>query len=88
MKFFLATFVTVSILALSYISIHAYEDTYMLECDIVEDNRDGLIEEVYASPVTLSSHPEAASGIFGAQTEAGGLMKRRDLQAPLLAAAQ
>ncbi len=88
MRFFLAAFVTVAVLALSYMSIHAYEDTYMLECDIVEENREGLIEEVYASPITLSSHPEAASGIFGPRTEAGGLMSRRDLQAPLWAAAQ
>lgn len=88
MKFFLAAFVTVAVLALSYMSIHAYDDTYMLECDTMEENREGLIEEVYASPITLSSHPEAASGVFGAQTGAGGLMSRRNLQTPLWAAAQ
>ena len=88
MKFFLGIFVILSVLALSHISIHAYEDTYVLECDVAEDNRDGLIEEVYASPVTVSSHPEAASGVFGPRTEAGRLMNRRDLQAPLWAAAR
>ena len=77
MKFFLGIFVILSVLALSHISIHAYEDTYVLECDVAEDNRDGLIEEGYASPVTVSSHPEA-----------DGPIKRRDLQAPLWAAAR
>ena len=88
MKFFLGIFVILSVLALSHISIHAYEDTYMLECDIAGDNMDGLVEEVYASPATLSAHPEAASGVFGARTEAGRLMNRRDLQTPLWAAAR
>jgi len=88
MKFFLVAFVIVSVIALSHISIHAYEDTYMLECDVSEDGMAGLIEEVYASPVTISSHPEAASGLFGSRTEAGSLMSRRDLQTPLWAAPQ
>lgn len=88
MKFFLVTFAIISILALSQISIHAYEGTYVLECETVEENMEGLIEEVYALPVTLSSHQGAANGISGARTGAVALMNRRDLQVPLWAAAQ
>lgn len=36
MKLLFAGMVAASVIALSYISIHAYEDTYILQCDIDE----------------------------------------------------
>ncbi len=95
MKLLFAGMVVATVIALSYISIHAYEVTYILQCDIDEAiERDGLKDDLddggRVLDVKSGVRPDGVTpGVFRGSVPGApqALLERRALGVPACAQA-